>query len=50
VAATDHIVERKAQQYPGHIVHRGPRQYVRDGIEEDREVEIPKMRYLILLL
>jgi hypothetical protein len=50
VAATDNVVEHKADEYPRHVVQRRRRRNEADATKDDREVEIPKKGHLILLL
>jgi hypothetical protein len=50
VAVPDNVVEQEADEHPGHIVQRCPRWNGPRATEDDREVEIPKKRHLILLL
>jgi hypothetical protein len=50
VAATDNVVEHKADEHPNHVVQRRRNRCEGGATEGDWEVEIPKKRLLILPL
>jgi hypothetical protein len=50
VAATDNVVEQEADKHPRYVVQRRRRWHVHGASEDDWEVEVPKKRYLKLLV